>query len=262
MKGPLKDCAICDPDETDLKRMFALYLDVPAGAQRDYVERAIAYICEKNPEPSDRAKILLGLVDRHRDKQQDTFQAAVLPLLGRLGTDAVYQKIQPLLHSPTPELSAAAVRAFCNWPTAQYADALWDLAAKSESPAYRSQALRAYIRVVTLPSDRPEAETLGMLKNAMKLADSSDNKCLALSRAASVRTLATVDWIAAYLDDRESGGNGLPGNRRTGAPPFPASAEQGAFRADSAEGRSDNQGQVRCRVGRKGPAGNVARLGM
>jgi len=195
--------AICDPDETDLKRMFALYLDVPAGAQRDYVERAIAYICEKNPAPSDRAKILLGLVDRHRDKQQATFQAAVLPLLGRLGTDAVYQKIQPLLHSPTPELSAAAVRAFCNWPTAQYADALWDLAAKSESPAYRSQALRAYIRVVTLPSDRPEAETLGMLKNAMKLADNSDNRRLALSRAASVRTLATVDWIAAYLDDRE-----------------------------------------------------------
>ena len=193
--------AICDPDETDLKRMFALYLDVPAGAQRDCVERAIAYICGKNPKASDRATILLGFVDRHRDKNQNAFQAAVLPLLGRLGTDAVYQKIQPLLNSPTPELSAAAVRAFCNWPTAQYADALWDLATKSESKTYRSQALRAYIRVVTLPNDRPEATTLGMLKNAMKLADSSDNKKLALSRAASVRTLATVDWVAGYLDD-------------------------------------------------------------
>ena len=92
--------AICDPDETDLKRMFALYLDVPAGAQRDCVERAIAYICEKNPKASDRATILLGFVDRHRDKNQDAFQAAVLPLLGRLGTDAVYRKIQPLLNSP------------------------------------------------------------------------------------------------------------------------------------------------------------------
>ena len=40
-----------------------------------------------------------------------------------------------------------------------------------------------------------------MLKNAMKLADGSDNKKLALSRAASVRTLATVDWVAGYLDD-------------------------------------------------------------
>lgn len=195
--------AICDPDDTDLQRMFALYLDVPAGAQRECVERAIAYICAKNPKPSERATILLGFVDRHPHKNQQSFQAAVLPLLGRLGTDAVYQRIKPLLNSPTPELSAAAVRAFCNWPTAQYADALWDLAAKSESQTYRSQALRAYIRVVTLPGDRPAAETLEMLKNAMKLADSSDNKRLALSRAASVRTLATVDWIAGYLDDAE-----------------------------------------------------------
>lgn len=40
-----------------------------------------------------------------------------------------------------------------------------------------------------------------MLQNAMKLADNSDNRKLALSRAASVRTLATVDWVAGYLDD-------------------------------------------------------------
>lgn len=193
--------AICDPDETDLKRMFTLYLDVPAGPQRECVERAIAYICVKNPKPSERASILLGLVDRHRDKDQNAFQAAVLPVLGRLGTDAVYRRIQPLLNSPSPELSAAALRAFCNWPTAQYADALWEMATKSASKTDRSQALRAYIRVVTLPNKRPEGETLAMLKNAMKLADSNDTKEWVLTRAASVRTLATVDWVASYLDD-------------------------------------------------------------
>jgi len=193
--------AICDPDDTDLTRMFALYLDVPPGPRRDAVERAIAYICEKNPKASDRATILLRLVDGHRDRDRVAFRAAVLPLLGRLGTDAVYARIAPLLTSPTPELSAAAVRAISNWPTAQHADALWQLATKSESKAHRHQALRAYIRVVTLPSDRPEAETLAMLKNAMQLADGVDNKNLALSRASSVRTLETVDWAAGYLDD-------------------------------------------------------------
>lgn len=195
--------AICDPDEPDLKRMFALYLDVPAGAQRDCVARAIVHICAKNPKVSDRATILLGFVDRHRNANQEDFQAAVLPLLGRLGTDAVYKRIQPLLNSPRPELSAAAVRALCNWPTAQHADAIRDLATKSESTTFRSQALRAYIRVVTLPSDRPETETLGMLKMAMKVADNSDNKNLALSRASSARSLESVDWAAGYLDDPE-----------------------------------------------------------
>lgn len=193
--------AICDPDDTDLKRMLALYLDVPAGAQRDFVERAIAYICEKNPDAADRATILLGLVEKHRDRDQVRFQAAVLPLLGRLGTAAVYQKVQPLLNASQPELSAAAVRALCNWPTAEHAEALWELAEKSASRAYRSQALRAYIRVITLPSDRPEAETLRMLKAAMNLADNHENKNLALLCAAAVRTLETVDWAAGYLDE-------------------------------------------------------------
>ncbi len=193
--------AICDPDQTDLKRMLALYLDVPAGSQREAVERAIAYICEKNPAASDRATILLGLVDRHADRDQPAFQAAVLPLLGRLGTDAVYERIQPLLKSPTPELASAAVRAISNWPNAEHVDMLWDLATKSESKGDRSQALRAYIRVVTLPNDRPEAKTLEMLNGAMKVAENKDNKNLALSRAASIRTLETVDWAAGYLDD-------------------------------------------------------------
>ncbi len=189
--------AICDPDATDLKRMLALYLDVPAGAQRDFVERAIAYICEKNAKPSDRATILLGLIDSRGDKDE----AAVLPLLGRLGTDAVYAKVKPALNSPQPELAAAAVRALANWPNAEHADMLWELATKGSAKAQRRQALRAYVRVVTLPSDRPAGETLAMLKNAMKVADTPDDKSLVLARASAVRTLETVDWVAAYLDD-------------------------------------------------------------
>jgi hypothetical protein len=35
----------------------------------------------------------------------------------------------------------------------------------------------------------------------MNLADNNENKNLALSRAAAIRTLETVDWAAGYLDD-------------------------------------------------------------
>jgi hypothetical protein len=66
-------------------------------------------------------------------------------------------------------------------------------------------SLRAYIRVVTLPSERPEAETLDMLREAMKLADGVDEKRLALGRASTVRTMETVNWIVPYLDDPELG---------------------------------------------------------
>ena len=44
-----------------------------------------------------------------------------------------------------------------------------------------------------------------MLQNAMKLAENVDDKQLALERAATIRTLETVTWVAQYLDDPQLG---------------------------------------------------------
>ncbi len=57
--------------------------------------------------------------------------------------------------------------------------------------------------MVTLKSDRPEAETLGMLQQAMKRADNAEDRQLVLVRASTVRTLETVTWVAGYLDNPE-----------------------------------------------------------
>ena len=47
-------------------------------------------------------------------------------------------------------------------------------------------------RVVTLESNRPEAETLGMLRQAMKQAENAEDKQLVLVRASTVCTIKTV----------------------------------------------------------------------
>ena len=87
--------------------------------------------------------------------------------------------------------------------SADVADQLLELATHSENDTWRRWALRAYIRVVTLESDRPEAETLAMLQRAMSLAGTTDDRQLTLERAATIRAMPTVDWIASYLDDPE-----------------------------------------------------------
>ena len=61
--------------------------------------------------------------------------------------------------------------------------------------------MRAYVRVVTLKSDRPAPETLAMLQNAMQCAENPQEKQWVLSRASTVRTMEAVSWIASYLDD-------------------------------------------------------------
>ena len=190
---------IAAPDDTDVPRLVKLLLRVEPGRHRDKVERTILTVCDKLPPEADRSKLVLDAlagIDRSEIPKY-------LPLLGRLGSPKALTIIQASLGSPDPDVQAAAVRALCNWPNAEVADRLLELATHSGNQAFRVWALRAYIRVVTLPSDRPEAKTLTMLQHAMKLAERVDEKRLTISRAATVRRIETVTWIAQYLDDPE-----------------------------------------------------------
>lgn len=187
---------ICDPDEIDLSRMFKLYLRVEDEAQKDLVSRTTAAIAEKNPNPAQRADILLKLVNSDSRKNSPEFTAEVLPLLGRLGTPAVFQMADAARKSENPKLQAAGWQALCNWPTAEHAGLLWEKANAGDA-----FALRAFMRVTTIPSDRPAVEVLADLKRAFEKADSPENRQLALERAKAVRCIETVEWLKGFLDD-------------------------------------------------------------
>ena len=187
------------PDDSDVPRLVKLLLRVEPGRHRDTVERTILTVCDKLPPDDDRSKLVLDALAAIDRSEMPKY----LPLLGRLGGPKALAIIEPSLHSTDPDVQAAATRALCNWPNAEVADRLLELASRSDNPEFRVWALRAYIRVVTLPSERPESNTLAMLQHAMKLAERPDEKRLAISRAATVRRMETVAWIAPYLDDPE-----------------------------------------------------------
>lgn len=188
---------IADPDKHDIPRLIKLLLKTTPGKHRDEVEKTILIVCEKRPTGSDRAEpVLAALV------QVDPAEASkYLPLLGRLGGPKARKQLESALGSADPEVKDAAVRALCNWPNAEVADRLLDLATRSDSESHQRRALRAYVRVVTLKSDRSESQNLAMLQHAMKLAKTADDRQLIVERAATVRTMESVEWIAQHLDD-------------------------------------------------------------
>ncbi|MDO4558049.1 MAG: hypothetical protein Q4C47_03695, partial [Planctomycetia bacterium] len=65
----------------------------------------------------------------------------------------------------------------------------------------RRMALRAYVRVVTLRSERSTAETLSMLRNAFDRTESVDDRALILTRAAEIRSIDTVRWLYQFIED-------------------------------------------------------------
>ncbi|MDO4570257.1 MAG: hypothetical protein Q4D38_07740 [Planctomycetia bacterium] len=187
---------VCDPDEPDLRRMLKLYLDVREPRQKDLVSRAVAMIAEKNPDEEKRADILLAFILEDARRDEISFQAEVLPLLGRIGTSKVFEKIDVARKSDSPILQDAAWIALCNWPNADHADLLWERAQSGDSTA-----LRAYIRVITIPTERAPEEVLIDLRKAFEKAKSLENRLLAISRASAVRSKETVAWVASFLND-------------------------------------------------------------
>ena len=192
---------LCDPDEHDLPRMLDLYLDSPLGAKRERMERALVVVCEKNSDESARADQLIAILEKRDGGLSGQLLIDTLPLLGRVGNQRVAEMIRPLLNSSDEALQRSAIRALCDWYNAEYLDDLWSIASEHSSAEYRQWALRAFIRVVTLKSDRPESETLAMLKRAMDIAKDDADRQWCLSRAAVLRTMETVDWAASFLND-------------------------------------------------------------
>ena len=192
---------IADPDKTDIPKLIKLLLRSEAGQHRDDVEKTILIVCNKLEPSADRSQLVLASLATVDESETPKY----LPLLGRLGGEASMTKIETSLESSNKAIHQAAVRAFCNWPGAEVADKLLKVATDSDDRVYRRMALRAYIRVVSLKSERPEAETLAMLKNAFELAAGVDEKRLAIQRATTVRTMDNVAWLAQFLDNVELG---------------------------------------------------------
>lgn len=190
---------IADPDQTDIPRLLKLLQRSTPGRHRDDVERTILIVCDKQPAQSDRAEPVLkalGDIDVSRSPLH-------LPLLGRLGGPQALKILDAALQSEDAPVRDAAVRGICNWPDASVADRLLQLASTGERRGDQQRALRAYVRVVTLPSDRQESQTLEMLQSAMRLATRPEDQRLILTRASTVRTMEAVEWIAGHLDQPE-----------------------------------------------------------
>ena len=123
----------------------------------------------------------------------------VFPLLGRMGGESTLEKINAGLKNPDVKVRAAVFKALCAWPNDSVADKLWSYAGNANQ-AVQKQALRAYIRVITLKSDRDSDETLSLLKKAFDAARNDDDRNLAITRASEIRTLASVQWLETFLD--------------------------------------------------------------
>lgn len=185
--------------EKELDALVGLLCQTPPGEEREAADRAVWMSCQKISDPAaQRAPLLAALA-----KGDETAQSAILPPLGRLGGEESLGAVRKAMQSTNQAVRDAGYRALANWPDASVADELLEIAKTSGVEAYRVWSLRAYARVVALPSDRPPQKTFEMLAGAMKRAARTEDRALFIERLAAVRVPEALALLLPLIDDAE-----------------------------------------------------------
>lgn len=177
--------------------LVQLVLKTAAGPDREAVEKAVMFACNRIEDVNSRATALLAAFATLSEEDK----TALLSTLGRVGGAAVLPTIEAAIANTNPPQHAAGIHALCNWPDASVAPRLMELAQTAAEPGERLLALRALIRVAALPDrQRSDAERLDLLKKALALAGRDDERILVVKRARAIRSMESLRFVLPYLD--------------------------------------------------------------
>ena len=93
------------------------------------------------------------------------------------------------------------LRALSDWPTSEPVPDLLAVATDSDNRTHQILALRGFVRLLGLDSDRSAEETVALYTKAMDLAPNTAEKKRVLSGLGGAASRPALDVAVTYLDD-------------------------------------------------------------
>jgi HEAT repeat protein len=183
----------------DLSVLIELQL-AAAGNDRDELEKTVVAVAKKTPGGKGQGAAVLAALPSAKDLDA---KCSLLNVLGKIGDPAALPVLREALGDKEDKLKDAAVRAFSDWPTAAPAADLLKVAQTSENQVHKTLALRGYVRLAGLPSNRPAEETMKMYKDAMALAADVSEKKMVLSGLGGTDSYEAMEMASSYLGDKD-----------------------------------------------------------
>jgi HEAT repeat protein len=183
-------------DAADLPRLLWVLERADDRRVRSAAANAVVAACRRFDDREEAVAVVLAALPGSDVPTAE----ALLGVLGRVGGETARAAVVAALDG---ELRDAAVRALCEWPDAGAADDLLGVARDAESAVHRVLALRAYVRVAGLPSDRPATETVRMLAEGMAAAERAEERRTVLSGIAQVPDSSALEYARGYAGDPE-----------------------------------------------------------
>ena len=178
----------------DLPRFIELTLTVKTPSDQERLQRCITRIADGDTQT------ILPMINASN-------RSILVPLIGRIGGEKAFDFLMKMFETGNAPAKELAVKGMANLPNAEHAETLIAIASDPKmSQSGRIAALRAYIRVMSLPEDEigievTDREKLDALKAAFDLAERDDEKNLVLDRLKAVRLPETLSFVLQFIDD-------------------------------------------------------------
>lgn len=182
----------------DLPALVNLLLETKNEADRGEAEKVVAAVAHKVEDKAHQSAAVQAVLTNVKDIPD---RASLLRVLGRIGDAGSLPILRNALGSREAEIQDAAIRALSDWPIAEPVPDLLKVAQTSTNPVHKVLALRGFVRLLGLESDRPAEQTMDLYKKAMDLAGDVSEKKRVLAGLASTKSLAALNMVAGYLDD-------------------------------------------------------------
>ena len=185
-------------NEKHLPALVVLLINAKSEAERKEAERCVVAVAHKTGDSNRRSEAILAAIPSVKDVKA---RCSLLSVLAKIGADPALGVLREALEDDNAEVQIAAIRALSDWPSDKPTDALLKIARSSDDERQRILALRGFIRLIGLDSDRRSEETIKMYRQAMDLASNASEKKMVLSGLANVKSFDALYMASNYLED-------------------------------------------------------------
>ncbi len=182
----------------DAPALIELLKKTPAAADRAEAVRALASALRR----SDTAS-LSPVMSAYQSTSDAELRGSLLTVLAQVGKDESLPVLRGALKDSNADIRRGAILALSEWPNGTPLPELLAMAKSEPNPALQVLSLRGYIRLVGLAEDRPPAETVRMLSQAMSLAKQPDEKKAVLALLPRINSPEALALAEASMNDPE-----------------------------------------------------------
>jgi hypothetical protein len=182
-----------------LKDMIGFLIKAENSAERREAEKSATTVAKRIPEEENQVKVIL---DAMPDAKTVEAKNSLLQVLGNIGHVKGLPAIRDALGSKDSELQKAGIRALSNWPTSEPVDDLLKITQTSTDKTQKILALRGYIRLVGLASEKEADEKAQMYQTALDLSEETNEIRMVLSGLSNLGSISALNMAANCMENQ------------------------------------------------------------